>query len=64
MKVSQRLMTVEISESVKFSSGLEVNTTICREIIINDELEGNESFGVFLHVTPAGLRNHYIVKLF
>ena len=31
-------MTVEISETVKFSSGLEVNTTIYREIIINERL--------------------------
>ena len=43
---------VQISEIVEFSSGLEVNATICREIIINDdqELEGNEIF--IIHIVP------------
>ena len=46
---------LEISETVEFSSGLEVNATICRDIIIIDdqELEGNETFSVHLSTSVA-----------
>ena len=46
---------LEVSEIVEFLSGSEVNTTLCRDIIIIDdqELEGNETFSVHLSTNVA-----------
>ena len=48
---------LEISETVEFSSGSEVNYTICRDIIITDdlELEGNETLSVQLNTSVANV---------
>ena len=55
---------VQISEIVEFSSGLEVNATICREIIINDdqELEANETFSI--HILGVSVPNVVLIHLY